>query len=296
VKLIPVVVCALAVSAAAETKAWHAIQPHAGGYDVAIGVDATAMRKTALYGAAVQQITSASSPRQLIDTVHTACGLDVVATVTDATVLLDMKNERGLFVVGLAIDKPMFDACFMKAVAKLAPGKKLAIATKGRVTTYTVGSDPVPIAWLGPNVVAFSSTMFGSPTPDAAASLEAALSVGPPPALFTASVQRANPNRPIWFVANGVDPNLPELIGNVAIDTNLTTVVAHATATTAAAAATVATNIHDTVTRKTKSAKPDAARVFQAVKVKVSGTNLTIDVAFPDGDVAGALAAFDKVF
>jgi hypothetical protein len=296
VKLIPVLVCALATTAAAETKSWHAIQPHAGGYGIVVGIDAQSMRKSALFDAAVKQLTSASRPREMIDSIHAVCGLDLVATITDATVLFDMTNERGLLVLGLAIDKPKFDDCFTKAIAKLDPGTKVAIATKGRVTTYTLGSDPLALAWIAPNVVVFSSTIFGMPSPNDAAGLDTTLAGGPPTGLFTASIQRANPNRPIWFVANGAEANLPELIGSVAIDGTTTTAIARGTATSATVATTMATNIRDTVTRKARSAKPEAARVLQAVKVNATGTNLTIDVAFPDGDAAGALAAFDKVF
>jgi len=284
-------------TAHADTKSWAALKPHVAAKGLVAGVDLEALRSTPLFTTVVGKVADSKDAQAFFAAAKSECHLDVAASVTDAAVGIDVEHGAGVFALGLGIDRTAFDACFAKVVAKLMPGKVAKITDRGRIVLYKVDSDELPIAWIGPNVIAFKETMFGSPSRKDAEALAAFFDARPSSAMLQASVARANASKPIWFAANGM-PKVAELIGNVTVDQGTITLTIRLSALDAREAAEATEEVARKLDRaRVKSDVPAARlRVIEAFKVKRTGAKVAIDASISDKDAAAALDVFEKVF
>jgi hypothetical protein len=149
---------ALAGPATAEPQSWAAIKRKLPATAIAvIGVDVAAVQNHAAFQKVWSEaLLKGRVDQASLDAVKAGCGIDAMAAVVDATVVIGTADAAIMVLALKGVDQATFLRCGQAALADHGGGV-LAAKKKGKLVEYTIdGKDPFYLAWIGPGVVAFA--------------------------------------------------------------------------------------------------------------------------------------------
>lgn len=293
---VAVATVAVANSLAAETRSWNKIKAKLpAGTEAVIGIDAEAARKTAMYAGLLAMISKEKDVKQVLDGVKSACQLEAPSLVSDVTLVF---GKASAVAIGFTISSDKLAECAKKAVDGIAR-KKLAITVDGKITKYTApGLPSLWGTWLTNDVLLVPFEILRSEDDTTRKrALDTFIAAGAPSAGLAAVLRRVDLAKPVWFAVDSPDDKeMKSGFGTVAVADQRIVVAAKVVAISPELAKQGAGAAKAKLSERAKGAKPEVAKVLNAVKVTANGSDIDISATVADGDFESAWAAFDKMF
>jgi hypothetical protein len=294
------IVCALAATAAAESKSWTAIKgrlpPETHGVAT---LDAKALRGTPLF-AKIYDSYLARYPAidVAIQAAKALCGIDAATAVTDATAVV--ASYRKLWVIAFdGVDKAKALDCAKKILAVMerstVTAKTVGAVTEYAWTSIARGATPksISVAWIAKDVLVISEYP-GKDTYDGIATGK------PPEAELAALIAKASAGGvPAWGAMQNPKPDRDGYTGGYLAASAAkggVTVTGRFLTISAAARGKAFLQLQKEQTRAVERTKsPDLLRVWKAVKLAEAGNDIAIDASATDDDFLAVLPDIDGV-
>jgi hypothetical protein len=146
-------------AAHADSKAWAAAKKVIpANMEMVLGVNAATAHTSALYQTLLPlALSKAGDAATELDGIKADCGIDVVSAIDSVVVGVDSQQKGTVVVAFRGTTRAKLEACAQKRAK--AQQKTLAISSAGTLTSYSgMGGHEIYMRWLGPDVVATSTT------------------------------------------------------------------------------------------------------------------------------------------
>lgn len=291
--------------ASADTRSWTAVKKVLGKGDAAVvGIDLAAVRGTASFKAGLQLMLSAEAEfASVLDTVKAECGFDMMATVSDLTVVFERGGEKPLIAFGLdGLDEARVVDCLGKVAGKMTnnPAPKLVGKKIGKITEYSVAGESKKLyaAWLAKDVLVFTEDANDRK------GLERRVGgKGASPALKKL-LARTTPTAPFWFaVAVNEKEDGRTIVGGygkvelaAGVFKGAGAMVMAKPAEATGAAAEANEGLAAAKTELAGQKVVELSRALGTVVIAASGAEINITGSVPDKDMPAIVGQMDKAF
>ena len=281
-------------SASADTKSWAALKTNVPtNSETLVGFDIKALRAVPSLAKVLDGIPEVGPALGII---KSACGIDATAVVSDVTLSVKTKGPDEIIIaVGLdGVDEAKLVDCAGK-IAKMQSAKAKVTAKSRKISEYTIddGKDKhtVYATWPTKDVVVFTAK------PDTKASLDAYTGGKAAQGDMATVLGKVSTTGIAWVAATIGEDHIKGAYGSATLAKGTITGTMRMMTDSAKDAANLAkegtTGVSELMADKKTPA--EIVTVLKAIKIAVSGSDVTVDGSIADASLAAVLPAIMKM-